>query len=758
MKKLFALFSVCICFALTANAQYVYAPDPPGCTPLGTAGITLDPTTVPMFENDLPVIKDLGLRIDGTNAKSRSMMVEMNETEQDLLGVTTTGTYMTRVWGYKFPGLPTTYPGATIVAQKNSRLVVRWENNLPGHFLPVDASLHMAHPSTIHGAAAVREWYDLGNVPTVAHLHGGHTESASDGLPEAWFSQNFAETGNYYVKKNYRYDNDQEAATLWYHDHALGITRLNVYAGLAGFYLLRDDNENNLINSGVLPGGDYEIEIVIQDRLFDTDGQLFWPAYKGETPYSDFIEPETLLDPYPVEFPEDGGPTALAEFFGNVILVNGKAWPKLDVEPRKYRFRLLNGSDSRFYILKLDHSHQIMIIGTDDGLLETPVNVDELVFAPGERYDVVIDFGSYTPSTDPGFIPKITLQNFGPDSPYGGPVDPEDEACPETTGQIMQFQVTKEMSTEFPDDATIDDESALNTINRFDPLAADNAGTPRQLVLFEGLDEFGRLQPMLGTMDDGSQTWSEPISENPAKNTTEIWEVYNATGDAHPIHLHLVKFQILNREEFTEYDDVGLGIEDNVEARDQIQHNGTYGIGGNFHLDTDTPLSGDVIDPEDYEKGWKDTFIVPPGQVGRVIAYFDRPGRYVWHCHILSHEDHEMMRPFHVGPIPPAHSGGKKGASVEDPKTDMDLQKEFRLYPNPVSDQATVEFVLAGDSPVTIHLYNVDGRIVKSENLGTLNEGFHNHTITVDDLDNGMYILELKAGDKQFRQSIIVSQ
>lgn len=750
-KSAISLTPIILAFILavtltTANAQRDNCDDP-----LGTVGETMNPGSIPLFENDLPVIKDLGLRIDATNGQSRSMKVEMNETTQDLLGTTIYGNYDTRVWGYKFPGLPTTYPGATIVAQKNSRLVVRWENKLPGHFLPVDASLHMAHPSTIHGAAAVRDWYDDGNVPTVAHLHGGHTESASDGLPEAWFTQKFDETGNYYVKKNYRYDNDQEAATLWYHDHALGITRLNVYAGLAGFYLLRDDNENALIADGVLPGGDYEIEIVIQDRLFDNEGQLFWPAYKGETPYSDFIDPETLLDPYPVEFPEDGGPTALAEFFGNVILVNGKAWPKLDVEPRKYRFRLLNGSDSRFYILKLDEGSEMMIIGTDDGLLENPVNVTELVFAPGERYDVVVDFSGLTGN-------NITMTNIGPDEPYGGgdPGDDFEESCVYTTGQIMQFQVTKPMSA-IPN-ATVGVGSTLNTINWFNPAAADNANAPRQLVLFEGMDEFGRLQPMLGTMADGSQTWSEAITENPAKGATEIWEVFNATGDAHPIHLHLVKFQIMNREVFTPYNDENLEIEDNVEAREQVQHNSipgdpsTYGIGGNFHLDPDVALvPGTLTPPEPYEIGWKDTFIVPPGQVGRVIAHFDRPGRYVWHCHILSHEDHEMMRPFHVGPMP---QNNARLASTEESIVEN--------FPNPFKLNTQVRFELKKDQNIEFTVFDIQGKRVY-HNLDFYQKG--KNAIFWDGFDKdgkvlqtGVYLYKLKGVDFVESKRLVISR
>lgn len=744
MKKLVALFSVIACFAFTLNAQ-----DPVGCTVLGTTGITLDPLSVPQFVNDMPVIKDLGLRYDLTGSGKNKIQVKMEETFQDLgLGLLNAAgqPVKTRVWGYRFPGLKATYPGATIVARKDVPVEIKWKNQLPGHFLPVDHSLHMAHPSTIHGAAAVRDWYNAGNVPTVAHLHGGHTESDSDGLPEAWFTQDFAEVGNFFVKQKYWYDNDQEAATLWYHDHALGITRLNVYAGLAGFYLLRDDNEDALVANNVIPGGDYEIEIVIQDRMFDMQGQLFWPAYSNEVPYGDFITEVGAVLP-PDIFPVNGGPTALAEYFGNIILVNGKAWPKLDVEPRKYRFRLLNGSDSRFYILKLDNgtgagSDNIMVIGTDNGLLESPVLVNELAIAPGERYDVVIDFGSYTPNADPLLAPKITVTNWGADGPAaGGVIDPDDIACTATTGQIMQFQVTKP-SLLIGEDATVD----LGTTLRGDIAPLTTNAPARQLVLFEGMDEFGRLQPMLGTLNEGSQTWFEPITENPDLDAIEEWEVYNATGDAHPIHLHLVTFQIQNRESF-----IGQ-----VAPRPQIQHNSvpgdltTYGIGGVLTVDG---LVGDVTDPLPHENGWKDTFIVPPGQVGRVRAKFDRLGRYVWHCHILSHEDHEMMRPFQVGPIPPPPPA-LKNATVEGP----DLHAEFRFYPNPVSDLAHVEFVLDSDAEVMVQVYRLDGSLIKSEHLGSLNEGFHTHTLTTDQLDNGMYILELNTGKKQFRESIVVSK
>lgn len=582
---------------------------------------------IPRFENQLPVIRDMGLRVDLTNGAN--IDVTMEETTQDLLGVKNTNgdpMYMSTVWGYKFPqiGVPT-YPGATIVAKENVQVQIEWQNKLPmTHLLPVDMSLHMARPNS--------------GIATVAHLHGGHTESASDGLPEAWFTQDFAETGPTFVKPRYRYDNTQEAATLWYHDHALGITRLNVYAGLAGFYFLRDDNELNLINTGVLPAEPYEVEIVIQDRMFNENGQLFFPAYPDEGPYEDFIDGEGAVLP-PDKFP-GGGPTALAEFFGDVILVNGKAWPKLDVEPRKYRFRFLNGSDSRFYVLKFANGvsyETFYVIGTDDGLLPSPVSKTQLVFAPGERYDIMVDFSGMSNGTE------IYLENWGGDEPFkgfnpdgslsdgeGGSVDPAD---PATTGRLMRFDVTKTFDNTYAE-ATVTTGTSLRPA--ITPLV--QTGETRNLVLFEGKDEFGRLQPLLGTLDYGSQAWFEPITENPMVNDVEVWEVYNTTMDAHPIHLHLVSFQILDRRPFT----------GEVEEKPQLQHDGSYGVGGKLDASTIEINEAAATGPEDHEAGWKDTAIMYPGQVTRVIAKFDRVGRYVWHCHILSHEDHEMMRPFEV--------------------------------------------------------------------------------------------------------------
>ena len=708
----------------------------------------LNPISHPKFVNPLPV----PVEIDATSGGTFDMYMEQT---QQWLGLVDGGgnPLMTTVWGYGPTGA-VTYPGPTFFASKNTPVYVNWYNNLPGHFLPVDPSLHMAAP---HGysISQVEAWYAAGNVPTVAHLHGGHTESASDGLPEAWFTQGVAETGNYFVKTNYVYDNSQEAATLWYHDHALGITRLNVYAGLAGFYLLEDNWERGLVNEGTLPKGKHDFEIVIQDRSFYNNGELFWPANPNEpsvffgttewNAWSEFIEGEGVhQNPLFNQVFPNGGPTALAEFFGDFIVVNGTVWPYLDVEPRPYRFRLLNGSDSRFYVLRFTNDMPFLQIATDDGLLPQAIELTELVIAPGERAEIVVDFATV------GMGNSIKLLNFGPDEPYGGgtPGVDFDAADPQTTGQIMQFNVNQRLRVNrglpIP---TVGAGTVLREDNIFSNLG--ESSETRSLGLFEGMDEYGRLQPILGAVAENggpieSLTWEDLITENPALDATETWEVYNFTGDAHPVHLHLVAFQIINRQEMADFD---------VEEKDQAQHGGGIGVGGMVDISSIDFGANPTIDPAPNERGWKDTFIVPPGFVGRVKAKFDRPGRYVWHCHILSHEDHEMMRPYHVGLIPTAPAGpaivlGEPGENMNPENTGVPTT--FALsqnYPNPFNPTTEIRFSLPAANHVSLKVYNVVGQEVATLINADAPAGYHTVQLDARDLASGLYIYKIEAGD-----------
>jgi spore coat protein A len=612
----------------------------------------------------------------------------------------------TTVWGYN-TSQSFGYLGPTIVAKENNAVDIQWVNLLGAGMypLPLDVTLHWAFSHL--GGPTLAD-----GIPAVPHLHGGHTESASDGLPEAWWiGENNMPThyGDFFVKTNYHYDNDQEAATLWYHDHTLGITRLNVYMGMAAFYLLRDNNEEALIAANSLPSGSQEIEIVLQDKMFYPDGSLAYPDVTAL--------PVPGFDPFP------GGPSVQPEFFGEVIVVNGKAWPVLDVEPRKYRFRFLNGSDSRFYSMRMVAPVQTNqklwwnIIGSDDGFLNAPQSERELLIAPGERYDVVVDF------SDPALLGQtiIVKNNARSPFPFGAPNNPN------TTSQIMAFRVSN---------TPVVDPVVLPATLRAPIVQLTTTLNPRKLLLFEGLDNFGRLQPMLGVAAptvgkdgatvDGTLLWTDAITELPVNNSVEIWEVYNTTADAHPIHLHLVTYQILGRQKFT----------GTITPKTNIAHDGSSSIGGTLST---ISLKGKRKGPAMYEAGWKDTGIMYPGEVTTVVAKFDRIGRYVWHCHILSHEDHEMMRPFEVVTGLPKQNGG-----VIAGVTDYSLEQN---YPNPFNPSTTINFSVPNENTlVSLKIYNSLGQEVGTLINQVVPAGNHEVQFDATGLSSGVYFYTLTAG------------
>jgi spore coat protein A len=557
----------------------------------------LDPLSQPRFVNPLPNPLDPSFTFHPNTPGGNHYEIAVSQVDQPLgLRDPLSGAPMlTTIWGYGTASQPATYPGRTIVSRRDAPITVHWVNDLLGasgaplpHLLPIDTTIHWA-------LMDAEPQYPASGVPIVTHLHGGHNRSESDGLPDAWFTPSSPATGRQtgrLFNEVYAYENDQEAATLWYHDHALGITRLNVYAGLAGFYILRDDNEDALVAARQLPTGPYEIPVVIQDRMFDAFGQLLYPFVREETG----------------EGPE---PSVLPEFFGDFILVNGQAWPYLEVEPRQYRFRLLNGSDSRFYDLYLSSGQPFHQIGTDDGLLEAPVVLNRVTIGPGERQDVILDF------SNPGLWGSTVVLRNNARSPFpkGDTVDPR------ATGQIMAFNVTKPLDTSVHP-LTVLPANLRPVLGPLVPLPA--AVTTRKLLLFEGEDEFGRILPMLGTAEAGGLGWADPITEHPGLGDTEVWEIHNATEDAHPIHLHEVAFRLLDRQKF---------------RADQAASGAL----------SDIRYLGQPRGPEANEVGWKDTVQMFPGEVTRIKAKFDLPGEYVWHCHILSHEDHDMMRRYVIG-------------------------------------------------------------------------------------------------------------
>lgn len=672
------------------------------------AQILLDPVSHPKFVNPLPLPSVLEPTTPGGNYYE----VNISEFQQDLLGLKDGNNepILTTVWGYNG-----SYPGPTIEARRGSPITVKWINNLPEkHLFTIDESIHWA--GTDMGGKLPGPNQTFNGVPTVTHLHGGHTNADSDGHPEAWYTPDFKYTGSNFFKNKgeFYYDNDQEAATLWYHDHVIGITRLNVYAGLAGFYLLRDDNEDGTTDGtkpGLnLPKGKYEIPIVIQDRIFDNKGQLVYPT-------------QNFIGTNPV----DGTPITLAnsilpEVFGDFILVNGKTWPYVDVEPRKYRLRLLNGSDSRFYELKVPGIN-FNQIGSDGGLLSAPVLRNTILIGPGERIDVIVDFSAVAGQT---LIMKNTARS---PYPFGATVNPQ------TTGQIMAFKVAATATS--PDTSQL----PVTLAPAFTVPNTNPNPVPRQLVLFEQLDQYGRLLPSLGTAEKGALSFMDEITENPALGATEVWEIYNTTPDAHPIHLHLVHFKVINTQKF----DV---------------KNSIFGTPTNPLTNPVIRLQGSPKTPSAANAGRKDTFIVFPGEVARVQAFFDKEGEYVWHCHILSHEDHDMMRPLYVGTIP--NNYAKLAATLETAMVDAGLTSNsegLTVAPNPIQQTTQVSFSISENLDARVSIYNLMGQEVARIYSGPV-IAFQQYDFTFDrqNLPAGNYICKAVTSDGRSFEKVIIAQ
>lgn len=721
-------------------------------------GGTLDPLSIIKYVTPLvipPVMPN-----DGTGPDNYDIAVR--QFTQQILPA---GLPATTVWSYGSAMDPTTfnYPAYTIEATADTPVNVRWINDLkdPGtgnflpHILPVDQTLHWANPPAtgcIHGGptdcTTANPAPYTGPVPIITHVHGAHVDPHSDGYPESWYLPAAANIPAGYATKgrlfddvsgtnpgntgyaDFLYRNDQPATTLWYHDHTLGMTRINVYAGPAGFWLIRGGAYDGATDattgqSAVLPGpapvaGDTvaalntlgnqtrnavrEVPLAIQDRSFNIDGSLFYPNTRA------FFD--GYLGPYVPA--SDIAPTWNPEAFFNTMVVNGNTWPVMEVAPARYRLRLLNGCNSRFLNLalfevlkdtgnggkqknnaKLGREIPFYQIGAEQGFLPKVVMVQTgfatvlpgdgtipppttapnpqqaLLMGLAERADVIVDFTQFPVGT------RIRMINTAPDAPFGG--FPDVPADPSTTGQVMEFVVTAGLfgaigSTDTtstpPQNLALNAEPLLGapSVVRQVSLNEEMSGqvcatvTPAgvinvvavsptilpemQMMAFCAAtnppsvpmgpkaakvgtvdltnpalpvgvplawdDMTGASTPKMVVLQDGTQMMVN-VTENPALNTVEEWEIYNFTVDAHPIHLHLVRFEVTGRE----------------------------------------PIPGVILAPvpvgvQPWEKGFKDTVIAYPGEITRVKAKFDIPGLYVWHCHIVEHEDNEMMRPFVV--------------------------------------------------------------------------------------------------------------
>jgi len=649
-------------------------------------GGILDPLSVPKYRTPLliPPVMPRASTIQQRAGKNVDYYeISMKQISQQILPA---GMPRTTVWGYGSVKsaserglLLHNAPSLTIEARWNRPVRVKWINDLKDaagdylpHLLPVDPTLHWANPpGGLEGRderptfAATPGAY-TGPVPMVTHLHGAAgVGDESDGYAEAWYlpdaanlPSGYAHVGTWYdffaakaAARNgvdwgpgfatFQYPNTNRASTLWYHDHALGMTRLNVYAGPAGFYILRGGpaGDDAVIDTrtgtpAVLPGPApkekdkfppnktyYEIPIAIQDRSFNADGSLFYPDTRA------FFD--EILGPYVPD--TDISPIWNPEFFGNTIMVNGNTWPFLDVAQRRYRFRFLNGCDARFLILDFDNIPGVSVwqIGNEGGFLAAPVdmtavNGNRILLGPAERADVIVDFTQVP-------VGNYVLGNVAPDEPFGGGIPDDDfsAADPGTTGQVMEFRVVPALA---PDPTTPPQFLQLPAIV---PLTG---GTPRALALLEEMSPFfadapaeTRLGTVAGDPNTGTSTWTalrweDPVTENPALGAIEVWELYNATADAHPMHIHEAAFEVVDRQAI---------VVDEVNRTVQV-------------------VPGSIpAPPEPWERGYKDTVIAYPGQVTRVRAQFNTPGQFVWHCHIVEHEDNEMMRPYRIGPVQP---------------------------------------------------------------------------------------------------------
>jgi spore coat protein A, manganese oxidase len=806
LRKIFLSISFLIILTLVVPAQAAQTPQIP---------LPPNPLTW-QFVQPLPLLSAAGGTIQ-TVAGSQPLRIHMCEFRANILPPGALAGYTgTWVWGYLAEnasavsqdcaglvdfysggsGVLDTYTGPVILNQRNQATEVTWINDLPttattnvlAYKYSTDQTLHWADPlngemNMCNHMAMYPAWdvannkpdacaenYD-GPIPAVVHLHGGEVPPELDGGPDAWYTSNGQYQGHAYYTKNpgvdaansavYSYPNTQEATPAWVHDHTLGATRLNVYAGLAGGYLISDPAQilpaglsaYGLSRGGSVGASELTVPLVIQDRRFDTNGQLFFPADSAGG---------LLWSPNPEH------PYWVPEFSGDTLLVNGKTWPYLNVEPKRYRFLFLNGSNARTYEMNIvdpagGPAPNFYVIGTDGGYLDTPVMLKKLTMMPGERYEVILDFSVANPGAN------LVIKNTAK-TPFPAGVAPKGA----TLGQVLQFRLGSCTSGQCGFADTSFNPAAAGALIRqtgqkivrlpgtvggpaivISPAnsATQNVQKIRQLTLNEvmgmpmavtdpvtGLPAAypgGPLEILVNNtkwggeritgVSNGHYTF-EPIpgftgvtlngqttyySEMPREGDTEIWEFVNTTADAHPMHLHLVQFQLIERQAF----DAGKYAKDYAAsfpgggwdpmlgaacapgvycpsygpplAYDPAGNPKSGGKwGGNpdvYAVDPKTKkplyLSGKAIPADPNERGWKDTVIAYPGQVTRIAVRwaptdlavqttnklgslyypFDPNGGasghgYVWHCHIIDHEDNEMMRPDLVmlNPLGPA--------------------------------------------------------------------------------------------------------
>lgn len=549
----------------------------------------------------------------------------------------------TIMWGYGADSASASSPGNTIVTLRHHPMRIHWTNNLIDPYgnplkpmFPVDRTIPWDDP---YNEGPVFTPY-TGPVPTVVHMHGAEVEATGDGHYSAWFTPDSANVpqihgptyncnphGQYYI-----YNNEQPSALIWYHDHSFGMDRLNVMAGLFGGVVIIDP-ANNPFETQIPVGDAYDIPLIVQDRMLDTNYQI---AYSG-TPTNPGV--------HPIWFPE---------FFGNINVVNGKIWPTLYVEQRHYRFRFLNGSNARFYHVYVGDSAGNQLpgavltqIGTDGGFLPNAVDVSNFLMGPAERLDFLVDFTA----SPVGSVRYLCNDAPGP-YPTGTPVD-------SNTMMILKIVVVGPATVPDPVPLGFGNGSFIKT-----PPTQPAPTVTRNIVLYEAEGPGGPLAMYLDGID-----MSDPRSiYKPTVNTVEKWNIINTTMDAHPMHIHLVQFQLLQRQTFN--NDPVTGYIAAYNAANPIipipYDSSLHTVDVTPYLD---PLGITPPNPNE-DHAMKDTYVCPPAAVTTFLIKwmqedntpfgFDAttPPGYVWHCHILEHEENAMMREIHpIKPLSPMNTG-----------------------------------------------------------------------------------------------------
>lgn len=618
-----------------------------------TEQLPLDPLTIPKYVNQLSIPRVLAPTVvrDSTGRVVRhDYDMSTNVMRAQLLPP---GFPQTTVWAYggrcRIPGSSATEfvassPGPTFDTTRGIPARVTWRNRITrSHIFAVDPTIHTANPNAVEHPtppfAPFPPGYDRAQqpVPVVTHTHGLVVKPQFDGTAEEWFTAS-GERGASFVSNVYEMPNEQPSTQLFYHDHAMGITRLNVMAGLVGAaYFIRDPDSPLDRSTSPLPRGEFEIPLAISDRAFFTDGELDFPRV-SDNPHLAYWQ---------------------AEDESNVVMVNGKVWPNLNVKRRQYRFRLLGASNMRLWQFQFELGSvgsgtflPFTVIGSDGGYLPAPRVIDRVIMGITERNDILVDFSRFEPGT------QIFMRNTLEVDDDGEIIVPD----PQTVGQVMRFTVVD--STRVP--------PPVLSPTLFPPRAALVPNAPKRTkVTVRFRDDPEHVTPSDRTRTIDGLAFTSPVTECPLIGSTEQWDIVNtndpdddADAGAHMIHLHLLEFQVLNRQRF-----------DNERfLQDWFLVNGHRPMTRPVVLPMSGYLIGDPVPPEPNETGWKDTVRADPQFVTRIVTRWApqevptngvQPGQnlypvdvrfpdstdpftsagYMWHCHMLGHEDHDMMRP-----------------------------------------------------------------------------------------------------------------